>query len=307
MSVPLGLVRASGTTPFSGLDPCGAKSVWNALSVPLLPDPHVGNLARPVYRYAVPPSPHSIKIAAAQTPEFREDVEGSIAYAIAVAERANAQGVKLLCFPEGYLQGYLIEERLARRCAYDLSSSSFQTLLMRFSYTAPMIVIGLIETDGRHLFNTAAIIHRQTLVGRYRKRHLLSSERCFQPGEGAQTIALRGFRFGVNICCDTNFPSAAMAVANQNANLLVCPANNMLPRKAATKWKDAHNTVRGARCRETGLWLISADVTGERDGNVAWGPTAVLDPSGEVQAQLPIGEPGLLVFDLPLGVAGRPA
>ncbi len=44
MSVPLGLVRASGTTPFSGLDPCGAKSVWNALSVPLLPDPQA---ARP--------------------------------------------------------------------------------------------------------------------------------------------------------------------------------------------------------------------------------------------------------------------
>jgi hypothetical protein len=32
--------------------------------------------------------------------------------------------------------------------------------------------------------------------------------------------------------------------------------------------KEVHNSVRGGRCRETGLWLalVSADVTGERAG-----------------------------------------
>ncbi|MGO7594164.1 hypothetical protein AB9E13_34105, partial [Rhizobium leguminosarum] len=57
------------------------------------------------------------------------------------------------------------------------------------------------------------------------------------------------------------------------------------------------NAVRGERCRETGLWLISSDVTGERDGRVAWGPTAVLNPEGQVVAQLPLEEPGLQVSD----------
>jgi predicted amidohydrolase len=49
------------------------------------------------------------------------------------------------------------------------------------------------------------------------------------------------------------------------------------------------------------LWLISSDVTGERDGRIAWGPTAVLDPDGQVVAQLPLEEPGLLIFDFPGG------
>jgi predicted amidohydrolase len=75
----------------------------------------------------------------------------------------------------------------------------------------------------------------------------------------------------------------------------------MLLRKTAEALKDVHNSVRGDRCRETGLWLISADVTGERDGRISWGPTAVLNPTGEVVAQLPFGNPGLLVFDIPAG------
>jgi predicted amidohydrolase len=73
----------------------------------------------------------------------------------------------------------------------------------------------------------------------------------------------------------------------------------MCRRKTAEALKDAHNAIRGERCRETGLWLVSADVTGERDGRIAWGPTAVLNPAGEVVAQLPLESTGLLVFDIP--------
>lgn len=69
-------------------------------------------------------------------------------------------------------------------------------------------------------------------------------------------------------------------------------------RKTAKALKNLHNSVRGERCRETGLWLVSADVTGERDGRISWGPTAVLDPAGEVVAQLPLEKAGLLVVDI---------
>jgi predicted amidohydrolase len=81
--------------------------------------------------------------------------------------------------------------------------------------------------------------------------------------------------------------------------LIVCPANNMCRRKTAEKLRHVHNSVRGERCRETGLWLVSADVTGERDGRISLGPTAVINPAGKVVAQLPLEKPGLLVFDIP--------
>ncbi len=259
------------------------------------------------YRRAVQSQPQTLRIAAAQTPEFRENVLGALAYLADVMEEAHAAGARLLCLPEGYLQGYLTERQTARRNALDLSSQRFSTFLKQLPEIAPMTVFGLIEAEGENLYNTAVVIHHRLLVGRYRKRHLLGRERCFQPGNDVETFDVEGLRFGVNICFDTNFASAAMRVAEQGASLLLCPASNLLPKSAAADWKDRHNTIRGERCRETGLWLMSADVTGAREGCVAWGPTAILNPAGEVVAQLPLDAPGLLLFDMPVGRAARTA
>lgn len=240
----------------------------------------------------------TVRVAAAQTPEFVDDVPGAFACLLEVVEQAR--GASLLCFPEGFLQGYLTQAESTQRVAMDLAGTQFANLLGQLPEDAPMIVVGLIEAEGEDLYNTAAVIHRRALVGRYRKRHLLGRERCFRPGEDVQIFDVEGLRFGINICFDTNFAEAAMSVARQGASLLLCPANNMLPMSAAIEWRERHNAVRGERCRETGLWLMSADVTGARDGRVGWGPTAVLDPSGEVAAQLPLDAPGLLVFDVPV-------
>ncbi len=241
----------------------------------------------------------TVTIAAAQTVEYIEDIEAALACLTALAADAEAAGAALLCFPEGFLQGYLTDEAAARRNALDLGSPDFQALLGRFPKTGPAIVVGLIEIDDGRLFNTAVVVDRGVLLGRYRKAHLLGREQAFCAGDDCPAFEVAGLRFGVNICFDTNFPEAARKVADAGASLIVCPANNMLRRDTAETWKDAHNAVRGERCRETGLWLISADVTGECDGRVAWGPTAVLNPSGEVAAQAPLNQPALLLFDLP--------
>ncbi|HTM77448.1 MAG TPA: carbon-nitrogen hydrolase family protein [Devosia sp.] len=240
-----------------------------------------------------------IRIAAAQTKEFREDVEGALRCLTEVSARAEAAGAALLCFPEGFLQGYLTRPDAARRVALDLASPAFEAILQRLPKTGPMIVMGLIEEEAGRLFNSAVVVDRGVLVGRYRKAHLLGGEHAFTAGMDAGIFEVDGLRFGINICYDTNFPEAARTVADQGASLIVCPANNMYRRAAAEKWKDLHNRVRGDRCAETGLWLVSADVTGERGNCISWGPTAVLSPQGAVVAQLALEKPGLLLFDIP--------
>jgi predicted amidohydrolase len=241
----------------------------------------------------------TVRIAAAQTVEFREDIEAALSCVADVAARAEAEGTSLLCFPEGFLQGYLTDEAPARRNAVDLASPAFEAVLSRLPKTGPMIVMGLIEVEDGRLFNTAIVVDRGAVVGRYRKEYLLDGEQIFDAGSDSQVFEIAGLRFGINICYDTNFPAAARKVADLGASLIVCPANNMHRRKTAEALKDVHNSVRGERCRETGLWLVSADVTGERDGCISWGPTAVLNPAGEVVAQLPLEKTGLLVFDIP--------
>lgn len=246
------------------------------------------------------------RIAAAQTPEFRGNVDGALRQLTDIAEHAHVAGATLVCFPEGYLQGYLTDAEPARKAAIDLGSSVFKGILERLPENGPMLVFGLIEIDDGKLFNTAVVVHRRALIGRYRKAHLLDRERCFDAGCAPGVFQANGLRFGINICHDTNFATATRGAAALGALLILCPANNMLPQQAAQKWKHLHNAIRAERCRETGMWLISADVMGERDGCVSWGPTAVITPAGEVAAQLPLGRPGLLVFDLPIGGAPSP-
>ncbi|MFD3265223.1 carbon-nitrogen hydrolase family protein [Phenylobacterium ferrooxidans] len=239
------------------------------------------------------------RIAAAQTPEFREDVEAALAYALTVIAEATAQGADLLVFPEGYLQGYLTQEAPARRHALNLTGEAFTDILARLPKTGPTLVMGLIEEEGGALHNTAAVTCAGKLLGRYRKTHLLAGEAFFTPGTDGPAFEAGGVRFGINICYDTNFPQAAAKIAEAGATLLVCPANNMMKYATAEHWRDRHNPARAERCRETGLWLISSDVTGQRGDRIAWGPTAVLNPQGEVVAQLPLDQPGLLVFEMP--------
>nr|QQZ50390.1 carbon-nitrogen hydrolase family protein [Phenylobacterium glaciei] len=145
------------------------------------------------------------RIAAAQTPEFREDVDAAFAYALEVIADAQAQGADLLVFPEGYPQGYLTQEGPARRQALNLAGPAFAAILARLPQPGPTVVLGLIEEDHGALFNTAAVIAHGRLLGRYRKTHLLAGETCFTP-DPTPAFEAAGLRFGINICYDTNFP-----------------------------------------------------------------------------------------------------
>jgi 5-aminopentanamidase len=244
----------------------------------------------------------SLRVGACQTPEILGDVEAALACMEAFAIQAAAQDVHLLLFPECFLQGYLVEIEHVRRHALDLDSPGFASILRRLEPIEQALVFGVIERDTGRYFNTAAVVTRGVLVGTYRKTHLVPGEALFHRGDAYPTFELRGVRFGINICYDTQFAEAAAAVAQQGARLLLVPAQNMMRRTAAERWKDLHHSIRSERARETGMWLVSADVTGERDEHrIGYGPTSVIDPHAEIVAQVPLMTTGMVVADVSFG------
>jgi predicted amidohydrolase len=240
----------------------------------------------------------TVKVGACQLPEVWQDVGRALKWMETFLMEADLRQVDLLCFPECYLQGYLCDAQSANEHAMILNSNEFDALLMRLSDFRCTFVFGLIEKDDGRLFNSAAVVHQGKLLGSYRKTHLLSGESIFAPGTAYPTFERDGLRFGINICYDTNFSESAAALAEQGARLILCPANNMLRREVADRYKLLHNEVRARRAREHGLWLISADVTGERDGRISYGPSAVIDPEGNVVAQVPLLQTGMVVADI---------
>lgn len=245
-------------------------------------------------------SAKKVIIAACQTGEIEGDIDFSLNTILHYSNKAQTQNAKLLCFPECFLQGYVVGER-TQRLAIDLSSSSFKKILNQLKDITPILIIGLIETDGQSLFNSVIVVREGKLIGCYRKVHLFGQEnQIFESGSDFPIFEVDGLKFGINICNDLNFSECAKSVSKQNAHLLVCPCNNMMSLQKAEEWKHKHNEIRSALCLGTGLWLASSDVTGERNGKISYGPTAVISPEGNVVSQIPLLKEGLLIHSIPV-------
>ena len=240
-----------------------------------------------------------LRVGACQTPEILGDVEAALGWIEYFAGQCESAHVDLILFPECFLQGYLVEESHLRQHALDLESAAFASILQRLTPVRPTLVFGMIELLRGRYFNSAVVIRSGQVVGVYRKTHLSSGESLFEPGGEFPVFELNGVTYGINICFDTNFADAAAPLAAQGARLMLVPSQNMMKRSAAEEWKLLHNRIRAERVRETGMWLVSADVTGARDDlRVAYGPTSVMNPEAEVVAQVPLMATGMVLAEI---------
>ncbi|WP_328474172.1 carbon-nitrogen hydrolase family protein [Actinoplanes sp. NBC_00393] len=236
-----------------------------------------------------------MKVGVCQTPEILGDVTRAVHLVRDVAASAHAD---LLLFPECFLQGYLAIEEHVRDQALEIGSPAFRALLADLGSLRQMLVLGMIERAGDDFYNTAVVIAGGRLIGRYRKCHLTAGESVFTAGADYPVFTCAGTPFGINICYDAQFPAAAAAVAAAGARALLLPAGNMMPREKAYHWQHRHNEIRAQRVRETGLWLASADVTGERDNRIGLGPTCILNPAGQIAAAVPPHTTGVAVAEI---------
>jgi predicted amidohydrolase len=244
--------------------------------------------------------PSAVRIGACQPPEILGDVDAAVRCIQGFCGRAMREGADLLLFPECFLQGYLVTEAHLRLHALDLGSARFRSVAARLADVTPVMVIGVIERSGSRLFNSAVVLNHGQVAGVYRKTHLTPGETLFCPGNEYPVFDVRGLRYGINICHDTQFADAAARIACQQARVLLVPAQNMMKRQAAETWRGKHSKIRAERVRETGMWLISADVTGERgDTHVGYGPTSVMAASGKLIAQVPLMETGMVTAAIP--------
>ena len=240
-----------------------------------------------------------MKFAACQVPYVFNDMDQAVSLIKTYSSDAERQEGDLVCFPECFLQGYKVGESHVKETAVEIASAEFEHLLEELGDVAPIIVVGMIERDRDRFYNAAIAINRGTLIARYRKVHLLGGEQAiFDPGSAHAVFEVGNTKIGINICADLNSSGSVRGAAVAGAKVLVCPCNNMLPHETAEEWKWRHNEIRSARASEAQIWLVSSDVTGEVNGRVSYGPTAVIDPQGHVVEQVPLLKTGMVVVDI---------
>lgn len=237
-----------------------------------------------------------LRVAAYQGAE-QPDLVAALDKIAAVASAAAARQAEIVCFPECFLTGYFTDAESAAPHAIAFDGEAFDRVLSHLASVGPTLIVGLVERVANgSLFNTAAVIAQGQLRGIYRKRHV--NERGFEAGSASPVFDVGAVRIGVNICNDANYPDPAKQLAKAGAAVIFCPLNNLLKRQAAEVWRHRHIENLVARARETGCWVVSADVIGESDARVGYGFTAIVDPSGEVRCRSVELEEDLLVADV---------
>jgi predicted amidohydrolase len=236
---------------------------------------------------------NKLRIGACQTPEIIGDIERVVSY---IQKTSSESKVDILLFPECFLQGYLVSEEHIKRYALNISSIAFQKVLDSLGNLTQTLVFGLIEEDLGKYYNSVAVVQNGCLLAVYRKHFLMQQEQTvFDNGGEYPAFQVKGQKVGIAVCSDTRYPDPFQIYKALGVSIVLVPAQNMLPRESAEKWKDKHNEIRAQYAQKFSVWVISSDVTGKRGKtHVAYGPTAIINPNGDVIARVPLMEIGMV-------------
>jgi predicted amidohydrolase len=208
----------------------------------------------------------------------------------------------ILVLPELFATGYALRDRdEAQHLAEDSAGETVSFLRRVAAKRGAWIAAGFPERHGHAVYNAAALAGPSGELFVYRKVHLFDREaELFDPGDRpfeAWTIPIAGggVRVGLLICFDWFFPEAARSLAVDGAEVLLHPANLVLP------WcQDAMRT----RCLENRVFAVTANRVGEETAAGErlrfTGGSQVTSPRGEVVARASAdGEAiGVAVVDL---------
>lgn len=210
----------------------------------------------------------------------------------------ESNGVAILCCPEAILGGLADNATDPREFAIDAYGDQLVRALAPLASDTVATIVGFSEVTGTgRLHNTAAVFHRGSVIGLYRKLYPAINQSIYTAGDRMPVFQIDGLTFGIMICNDSNYPEPARMMAAKGATALFIPTNNGLPPEKADVAAQAR-TVDIALAIEHGVSVIRADVAGRADGMVSYGSSGIVDSRGSVlQLANPLTEE-LIVADL---------
>ena len=199
------------------------------------------------------------------------------------ARRARINGADLLVLPEMFLTGYNLG---AERCA-DLAITPHDPLFDQLRRIATghniALCIGYPERVGDRIANSAALIDASgQLLLNHRKVHLFGAlDRVMFAcrGDRFDVVNWQGWRVGLAICYDIEFPESARLMALAGADLLLVPTALMTPYDVV-----ANHVVR-ARAYENQVYLAYANRCGSEQTLDYVGLSSIIAPDGSALAQ----------------------
>lgn len=248
-----------------------------------------------------------MKVAAWQAPLLPAGRMDALGLLRARVRECEAQGVAILCCPEAVLGG--LADHAAEPARFALPASQLPAVLAPLASDTVTTIVGFTELgDGGALYNSAAVLHRGSVIGIYRKLHPAIRRSVYHAGSETPVFSVGGVTFGIVICYDSTFAPPARRMADRGAAILFIPTSNGLPPHRASAGLVAEaRACDVARATENGVWIVRADVAGRTDALVSHGSSAIVDPHGRVVRAARELEEELLIVDIDPSRATREA
>lgn len=226
------------------------------------------------------------------------DVKSNMKKHVQFIERAAAEKVDLLCFPENSLQGFEpsmdtfesdAAEYVHRTAELVPEGKSVQTIIELAKKYKMYITFGMTEQDPYYsdrLWNSMVLVGPEGYIDTFRKVHLPGTEKLYRwSAEEFKVVDTPVGRIGGCICYDKCFPEAARTLALKGAEIIISP----------TAWPAGsleeddpslmqYKNIGYVRAVENQLFWIDANCYTPDAVEVECGHSRIVAPDGEVLA-----------------------
>lgn len=207
------------------------------------------------------------------------DIAASVSRIETQLRTVAAQGSQLLLVPEASLTGYNTTLNEAKRVALRADGQTTGKLAAACRQYNIALAYGFIERDNNQLYNTVQVIDcNGERIAHYRKTHLwgkLDSQLFTAGSDLAPVFELDGWRFGLLICYDVEFPETSRRLALEGAEIILVPTALMTP------WAFVAEHMIRVRAAENQVFIAYANYCGAENGIHYEGLSCIVSPAGK--------------------------
>jgi NAD+ synthase (glutamine-hydrolysing) len=257
-----------------------------------------------------------MRVTIAQINTTNGDYQGNVARILSAIAQAKKDHSDLIVFPEVTIQGYTSLDWFLDS---DVVRSALDPLDEIIEATAGLTaIVGTVRPNdqptGRKLYNSAAVIRNQKLLGFADKTLLpeydvFDDPRYFEPARERRLFKLDNCQLGIAVCedfwNDKTFWKQRLYPNDPAAELIEMGANLLISINASpfNKGKMGRRCeMVSHRAKSAGVPIVFVNLVGGNDGIVFDGSSIVADADGKIILQAPPFEEFVGTVDLDCGV-----
>lgn len=253
-------------------------------------------------------------LALVQVQTHLGDLQANLELHLAWLEQARQQGADLVVFPELSLTGYLLQDLVPQVARRPHEDDPVFSVLLQASRQVDLVV-GFVEEDRRsRFFNSVAYLSQGEVLHVHRKVYLptygmFDEGRFFAWGDRVSAFDTRFGRMGLLICEDFWHVSPPYLLWLDGAEVMLFPMAS--PGRGIVPAQEKLETARWVEMvvqAYAGLFTVFAGFSnrvGFEDGIHFWGGSALYGPSGDLLAQAPYHQEGMVLHEICLRALHR--